>query len=129
MTLEDQGVTELLEELVAWTRFANRASIIQAWDSILAEDKHLLAYELSDGSRNQPQVAAGSGLSQPTVSSLWARWRRLGIARLQGKNVAHLARPSDLGMKRASDLVSAASKGSDLEASTHSKTAEGGAGG
>lgn len=101
---ENDRLVSLLEELVVWTKFAARSALISAWNSILADDRHLLAYELSDGSRTQLQVAQASGLSQPTISALWARWRRVGIARLQGKTVVHLARPSDFGFERAMKL-------------------------
>jgi|SRR5712691_107690 len=112
MISADERVALLLEELVAWTKFAARPAILTAWETILGDDRHLLAYELSDGSRNQSQVAEASKLSQPTVSGLWARWRRLGIARAQGKTVVHLARPSDLGMERAIRLAVSTPKGS-----------------
>jgi hypothetical protein len=117
----DERLLALMEELVVWTRFATRAAILAAWESILADDRHLLAYELSDGSRNQQQVADATGLSQPTISILWARWRRLGIARVQGKVVAHLARPSDLGMERAMRLSAPPAKGRRPDATTTSE--------
>src|SRR5438874_10718217 len=111
MTPAEERVASLLEELVAWTKFAARPAMLAAWESILGDDRHLLAYELSDGSRTQSQVAEAAKLSQPTVSGLWARWRRLGIARAQGKTVVHLARPSDLGMERAIRLAASISRG------------------
>jgi hypothetical protein len=108
MSLEEERIISLLEELVVWTRFAARPAILAAWNTILTDDRHLRAYELSDGSRNQVQLAQATGLSQPTISGLWARWRRLGIARVQGKTVVHLARPSDLGLERAMKLPTSA---------------------
>lgn len=110
MNSEDERVVSLLEELVVWTKFASRQAIVTAWDKILSDDRHLWAYELSDGSRTQSQVAQASGLSQPTISNLWTRWRRLGIARSHGKTVIHLARPSDLGMERALRLAGTTAK-------------------
>ena len=108
MSAEDERIISLLEELVVWTRFAARPAMLAAWNTILTDDRHLRAYELSDGSRNQIQLAQATGLSQPTISGLWARWRRLGIARLQGKTVVHLARPSDFGLERAMKLAGSA---------------------
>lgn len=102
--MSTQREVELLEELVVWARFANRKSILDAWDSILSDDRHLLAYELSDGSRTQQQIAKAARLSQPAVSNLWAKWRKLGIARAVDKSVCHIARPSDFGMERAIQL-------------------------
>lgn len=48
---------ELLEEILAWTRFSNRSDFIKALKDILADPKHLLAFELTDGSRTQTEVA------------------------------------------------------------------------
>jgi hypothetical protein len=102
---EEERVIELLEELVAWTRFGARAALLEIWETVLKDDKHLLAYELSDGTRSQKEVGDAAGLSQPSVSGLWQRWRRLGVVRPSGNRVAHLASPSDMGMERAQKLV------------------------
>ena len=90
---------ELLEEILAWTRFSNRSDFIKALKDILADPKHLLAFELTDGSRTQTEVAKESGLSQPRVSTLWAKWRRLGLLMERSGRTVHLARPSDLGIE------------------------------
>ncbi len=98
----DDRMVELVEELVAWTKFANQEALITVWRKVLSDEKHLVAYELTDGTRTQREVAEGSGLSQPTISSLWQGWRRTGLAReLSGGKVRHLARPSDFGMVAA----------------------------
>lgn len=101
MALGDQPVIDLLEELVAWTRFANRDTLIGALNEILADDKHLMAYDLSDGSRTQVDIASATGLAQSTISALWVKWRRLGIAREKNGRVSHLVRPGDIGLERA----------------------------
>jgi len=102
---QDDRVIELLEELVAWTRFSSRTALFDLWEGVLKDDRHLLAYEFSDGTRSQKEVGDAAGLSQPAVSGLWQRWRRLGIVRVNGTRVAHLARPSDMGMERAQKLI------------------------
>jgi hypothetical protein len=99
-------VVSLLEELVAWTRFAHQESLVRALDMVLLDDRHLRAYELTDGSRTQSEVAAESALSQPSISGLWQKWRRLGLAREQAGRTLHLVNPSDIGMERALRLRS-----------------------
>lgn len=95
----DDRLVELMEELVAWTKFAHQEMLIAVWRKVLADEKHLVAYELTDGTRTQRDVADASGLSQPTISALWQKWRRTGLAReLPGGKVRHLARPSDFGV-------------------------------
>lgn len=89
---------QLLEELLAWTRFANRQSLIDELRTI-ADPKHLAALELTDGSRTQTDVAKASGLAQSTVSNLWLKWRRLGLVMERSGKVIHLARPTDMGFE------------------------------
>jgi hypothetical protein len=110
MASGDDRLVELLEELVAWTRFASRTALIGLLDAEGKDAKHLLAFELSDGTRSQKQVGDLVGLSQPSVSLLWKRWRRLGIARDVGGRARHIARPTDIGMERAQQLVTATPK-------------------
>lgn len=95
------AVVALLEELVAWTRFAGRSAFAEALRPVLENQKQLRAYELSDGVRTQAQVAKDAGLSQPRVSALWSRWRRMGIVMDNGGRVRHLASPSDMGLSQA----------------------------
>lgn len=90
---------ELLEELVSWTRFANREAFLATLKAVLKDPKHLRAYEATDGNRSQGDVAAFAGLSQPAISGLWARWRRLGLVTDIDQRPKHLARPSDLGLE------------------------------
>lgn len=89
---------ELLEELVTWTRFANRDAVITTITSVMQDPRHLRAYEATDGQRTQGQVGTYAGLSQPAVSGLWSRWRRLGLVTERGGRIQHLVRPSDLGI-------------------------------
>jgi CRP-like cAMP-binding protein len=104
MTSDDRQV-QLLEELVTWIKFSNRGALLEAWDVVLKDDRQLLAYELSDGVRTQKEVGEGAGLSQPTVSQLWGRWRKAGLVRIVSGRAAHLARPSEMGLERAEKLV------------------------
>lgn len=97
-------VVVLLEELVAWTRFAHQAELVTVLNSELADAKQLLAFEFSDG-RSQKEVGDAAGLSQPTISGLWKRWRRLGLARELNGRTVHIARPSDLGLTRVEALL------------------------
>jgi hypothetical protein len=98
LVVENERTIELLDELVAWTRFANMERLTNVLQRALADTRHLIAYEASDGTRSQGEVARRAGISQPTVSGLWARWRRIGIVREHDGRVRHLIRPSDIGL-------------------------------
>src|SRR5438093_343657 len=90
-------VVQMLEELVGWTRFVAREQVERALKAVLKDDRHKVAFELSDGTRTQQQVATAAGLSQPAVSELWKKWRRLGILRMEGMRYAHVISLDDLG--------------------------------
>lgn len=106
---------ELLEELVSWTRFANREAFLATLKVVLKDPKHLRAYEATDGHRSQGDVAGFAGLSQPAISGLWARWRRLGLVTDVDQRPKHLARPSDLGLD-VRDLDASPKKGQEPSA-------------
>lgn len=98
MTDSDR-IEDLLEELVAWTRFAHREAFVQAVRQATHDPRHLRALESTDGTRTQGEIATLSGLSQPTVSRLWIAWRRLGLVKMaSGGKAQHLVRPSDIGI-------------------------------
>jgi hypothetical protein len=89
---------QLLEELLAWTRFAQRESFVSTMADVMRDAKHLQAYEATDGTRTQVEVAKVAGLSQAAVSNLWSRWRRMGLLVSGDARPRHLARPTDLGI-------------------------------
>ena len=89
---------QLLEEILAWIRFSNRSDLVKSIES-LTDPRHLVALELTDGTRTQAQVAKSTGLSQATISNLWNKWRRLGLVIDRAGRTEHLARPTDLGVE------------------------------
>lgn len=95
----DDRVVALLEELVTWSRFTARDSLTALLREVLADPKHAAAYDLTDGTHTQKEVGDAIGLSQPTVSALWQKWRRLGILQENGGRSKHLASLSDLGLE------------------------------
>lgn len=94
----NERILEVLAELLVWTKFATLDRLISTLRAVLVDSRHAKAYELTDGNRSQVDVAKGSGLSQPAVSGLWAKWRRLGIVQDRGGRPKHLVRPSDFGL-------------------------------
>jgi hypothetical protein len=90
---------ELLREILAWHVFQNRRAYAETLAAALLDPKHFEAFELSDGTRTQSDIAKAVGVSQPTMSGLWTRWRRLGIVTVEGGKARHLVAPSELGMR------------------------------
>jgi CRP-like cAMP-binding protein len=98
-----RDLADILEELLAWTKFANNRVLADVLRRSLTDKGAYLTYELSDGTRTQAVVAKQAGVSQPTVSRMYAKWRRLGLVReVDGRDV-HLSRPSDLGVESPSE--------------------------
>jgi hypothetical protein len=94
----DQRIISLLEDILAWQRLAAREELLPFLQKVLADQKQLKAFDLTDGTRTQQQVATGAGLSQPAVSNLWAKWRRLGIVQDKNGKTVHIVKPSDYGL-------------------------------
>lgn len=105
----DERIISLLEDILAWQRLAAREELLPFLEKTLANPKHLKAFDLTDG-RTQQQVATGAGLTQPAVSGLWARWRRLGIVQDKGGKTVHIVKPSDYGLDVPDDVTTPADK-------------------
>lgn len=98
--MSSENTERLLEELLVWTKFGQRSAFKTALASLLVDRAAYEAYEASDGSRTQAEVAALAGVTQPTVSRNWAKWSRLGVVRIVDGRAQHLQSPSDLGIPR-----------------------------
>lgn len=92
-------VVAVLQELLDWTRFAHREALVKTLRDVLSDPHHFKAYVLSDGNRGQAEIGKSCGLSQTTVSRLWTKWRRLGIASEISGRTRHLIDPEDLGVE------------------------------
>lgn len=95
--MAERTTDEILEELLAWTKFANNRALSETLTRVLDDSSAFKAYEASNG-RSQAEVASAAGISQPTVSRLWAKWRRLGLVRDVAGRSVHLTAPTDLGL-------------------------------
>src|SRR4051794_15780671 len=95
--MPERTTDDILEELLAWTKFANNRALAETLTRVLDDSGSFKAYEASNG-RSQAEVATAASISQPTVSRLWAKWRRLGLVRDVAGRSVHLVAPSDLGL-------------------------------
>lgn len=74
------NTTQLLHEIALWLRFQNRQPLKTLLSQVLTTDTDKIIYDLTDGTKSQPEIARAAGVSQPTVSIKWKAWRTLGIA-------------------------------------------------
>ncbi len=85
MTNND-NLEKLLAEILRWIRPAVYPSL----DSLMRKEFYkpdgkldlprAITYSLTDGKSKAVDIAKRAGISQPTISRLWARWRQLGLA-------------------------------------------------
>lgn len=76
----DDGMERILHEILLWVRFQNRQGLRALLNEVLANETDRIIYELTDGTKSQPEIARAASVSQPTVSIKWKAWRSLGIA-------------------------------------------------
>lgn len=78
--MSPEAATErILHEILLWLRFQNRQPLRGLLTEVLANDTDKIIYELTDGTKSQPEIARAAGVSQPTISLKWKAWRTLGI--------------------------------------------------
>lgn len=79
----------ILQEMLRWIR----ASSYKGVEKLLSDEfrkggdvdaKRAKVYQLSDGSATSVAIAKSAGVSQPLVSTLWKRWRQMGLAESAG---------------------------------------------
>jgi biotin operon repressor len=90
-------VTDLLLELVAWTKLQARDALVSGLTEALSTDNDRRVYELTDGSRTGADVAREVGVSRQAVSQKWKTWRQMGLI---------LDSPDDAGPRHLASLES-----------------------
>lgn len=75
---DDQGIKDILKEILKWTKFEGMQKVKQVLESTLDNDDKKLIYDLSDG-RSSSKIARIAGVSGQTVRNYWKEWAVLGI--------------------------------------------------
>jgi len=95
---------EILEEMLRWLRFTGMQEARDVIDDALTnedEDKEhdkRIAYELTDGTRSQRNIAEHISFSYRTVGRWQEQWAKLGIIDKRDGNYEHLIALEDLGL-------------------------------
>ena len=74
-------ITELLEEILKWTRLEGTQKAKATLTELLKTDNEKAIYENSDGKKTSREIAAIIGVSHVTVINYWKRWSRYGIVK------------------------------------------------
>lgn len=85
MNQQDNEQTELLREILKWTKFSGMKAVKEVLNSALDTPQKRIAYHLSDGSKGSIEVGKASGIaSTETITRYWKSWAISGL----GENIA-----------------------------------------
>ena len=102
LSKEDQMI-QLLEELVRWTKVTSIPQVKKLLEEILQSPEEKTAFQASDGSRTQGEIAKIAGVSQMTVSNYGKKWVKNGIAKpvsaMGGQRAMRLFSLEDFGIE------------------------------
>jgi hypothetical protein len=98
MNPQENEQTELLREILKWTKFTGMKEVKEILNSALETPQKKLVYQLSDGDVGSVEICKVSGIASPdTITRYWKSWTKLGL----GEN---LAVKGGKRFKRAFDL-------------------------
>jgi len=80
----DKDITEILKEILKWTKFEGMQKVKGVLESTLNDDVKRLIYELSDG-RTSPMISRIVKADPTTVRDYWKKWGVLGIMEIHPK--------------------------------------------
>lgn len=74
-----QAILEKLNEICLWLRFSSRKALRDVVESVLRDDRDRMIYELTNGKNSTTDISKKVGYSQPAISRIWNRWKKVGI--------------------------------------------------
>jgi hypothetical protein len=97
-----QEITQLLRELVRWSKFEGVPKLRAILEQNLRSDKEKIIYELSDGERSTRDITKVVGGSHETIRRYWEKWSKLGIvdeSHGQEGRFRHICSLEEVGME------------------------------
>jgi hypothetical protein len=80
MSPQDEIQTELLREILKWTKFSGMKAVKEVLISTLETPQERLLYQLSNGSKGSVELCKITKIaSTETVTRHWKTWGKLGI--------------------------------------------------
>jgi hypothetical protein len=77
---QDEIQTELLREILKWTKFSGMKAVKEVLNSALDTPQKRIAYQLSDGNNGSVDVCKASGVaSTETMTKYWKSWAKFGL--------------------------------------------------
>ena len=85
MNSQDEVQTELLREILKWTKFSGMKAVKDVFTLSLDTYQKKLVYQLSDGEKGSVEIGRASDIaSTDTITRYWKIWTKLGL----GENIA-----------------------------------------
>jgi len=79
MNLQNNEQTELLREILKWTKFAGMNQVKSVLETELKADVDKLVYQKSDGTHGIVELAKLAVVSNATIDRMWDAWQRMGL--------------------------------------------------
>jgi len=76
---QNNGQTEILKEILKWTKVTSFNQVKNVLNSILDTDSKKLIYQLSDGKLTSTEIIKKSKASSATITKYWNQWPKLGL--------------------------------------------------
>lgn len=99
-----EAVLVELREQTKWLRFLALQQLRPALSEVLAGKAERIAYDMSDGTRTQRDVASDANVSQATISRWWNRWAARGLGTVDDRGrFKHLTELASVGIDKEGD--------------------------
>lgn len=83
MNEQDNEQTQLLREIVKWTKISAMEKVKSILENYLISDSKKIIYALSDGTKGTKDISNMVGnISHMSVSNYWKEWAKAGIGEL-----------------------------------------------
>lgn len=117
MNSQDNEQTELLREILKWTKFESMQKVKGLLDATLDTDVKRIVYESSNG-LSSPEIAQIAGVDPTTVRDYWKAWAILGIVEIHPdfrKRYRRMFSLKDVGIEVPNPRSSSESKPKDAK--------------
>lgn len=107
--MNNNETKELLREILKWIKLVGSEYLkrkVQE-EKLFVDEKHMLAYYHTDGTKSSREVGKIAGLSHGAVWNLWKKWIEVGIAepseKYKGGQCKKLFELAELGFQLSKD--------------------------
>lgn len=107
--MNNNETKELPKEILKWQKVIGSEYLKRKVrdERLFTEEKHIVAYDLSDGTKSSRDIGRIAGLSHVAIQNLWKQWIEAGIAepsqKYKGGQCKRLFELNDFGVQLPKD--------------------------